>query len=67
VLASLIASCKDNGVEPWAYLRDIFTRMARQPSDDELKQLLPDRWLAVNPDHRWKIAEQRRQERTATL
>ena len=66
-LASLIASCKENGVEPWAYLRDVFTRMACQPSDDELNQLLPDRWLAHNSEHRWKIAEKRRHERTAKL
>ena len=67
ILASLIASCKENGVEPWAYLRDIFSQMAQQPGELELEQLLPDRWLAENPQHRWKIADQRRQERTATL
>ena len=66
-LASLIASCKENGVEPWAYLRDTFNRMACQPSDHELDQLLPDRWLANNPDHRWNIADQRSHERTATM
>jgi transposase len=67
ILASLVASCKDNGVEPWAYLRGVFARMARQPGDDELDQLLPERWLEAHPEHRWNIAETRRQERIAKL
>ncbi len=62
VLMSLIASCKDNRVEPWAYLRDLFTRL---PAAPELTTLLPDRWLAVHPQHRWHIADLRQQERTA--
>lgn len=63
VLTSLVASCKDNRVEPWAWLKDVLTRLAHQPSDCELEGLLPDRWLANNPQHRWHIADQREQER----
>jgi transposase len=65
VLASLVASCKNNLVEPWAYLRDLFGQMASQPTGDQLQELLPDRWLARNPRHRWEIAERRREERNA--
>jgi transposase len=67
VLASLIASCKENLVEPWAYLKDVLTRMPYQPSADELHALLPDHWLAANPQHRWDIAETRRDERERKL
>jgi hypothetical protein len=64
-LYSLIASCKANQVEPWAHLRDIFTRLPAMPTDDpeQFDQLLPDRWLQANPQHRWNIDEIRRQER----
>src|ERR687884_126875 len=30
ILFSLVASCKANQVEPWAYLRDIFTQLPLQ-------------------------------------
>lgn len=63
ILTSLVASCKNNFVEPWAYLKDIFDRLAGQPSKEELIQLLPDNWLIDNPKHRWEIADKRREER----
>ena len=63
ILTSLIASCKNNLVEPWAYLKDIFECMARGPSEAELTDLLPNVWLNANPDQRWEIAEIRRKER----
>lgn len=63
VLMSLVASCKANQVEPWAYLKDIFTRLPYGPEGDDLAALLPDRWLADNPAHRWHIAARRRAER----
>jgi transposase len=62
VLMSLVGSCKENQVEPWAYLRSIFTQL---PADPGLEQLLPDRWLADHPEHRWRIADQRKEERLA--
>jgi transposase len=61
-LMSLIASCKHNRVEPWAYLRDLFTRL---PAGAPLETFLPDRWLADHPQHRWTIADHREQERAA--
>ena len=59
-LISLVASCKANRVEPWAYLRDIFTRLPRGVDPNEL---LPDRWLEQHPTCRWNIADQRENER----
>ena len=63
VLTSLIASCKNNLVEPWAYLKDVFTQLAHQPSAEQIHELLPDPWLTANPNHRWEIAENRKNER----
>ncbi len=63
VLTSLIASCKNLEVEPWAYLRELLGQLAAKPSPAELVELLPDRWLQANPSHQWKIAQKRREER----
>ena len=77
VLYSLVSSAKANGVEPFAWLRDLFTRLpyyregeaftqaaADQPvTSAELDELLPDRWLQANPQCVWKIDEVRRAER----
>lgn len=62
-LMTLVASCKANRVEPWAYLQDIFTQL---PLGTDPEELLPDRWLKRNPNHRWNIADQREKERQKT-
>jgi transposase len=42
---SLIASCRRHQLDPFVYLRNLFTRLpAAKPSD--LRELLPDRWKA---------------------
>jgi transposase len=43
VLASLVASCKRHRVDPFAYLRDMLTRIAATPVS-QLDEFLPDRW-----------------------
>lgn len=62
ILLSLVASAKANQVEPWAWLRDLFTHLPATPAD-ALDHLLPDHWLATHPQHRWHIDALRRQER----
>lgn len=44
VLSTLIASCKRLHIEPFAYLRDLFTRISTHPHH-QLDDLLPDKWL----------------------
>jgi transposase len=39
--ASLIGSCKMNGVEPYAYLRDLFTKLANGHLDKNIDDLMP--------------------------
>ena len=43
---SLIGSATLNDVEPFAYLRDIFTRMPATPVS-QIEQFLPDRWTGL--------------------
>jgi len=46
VLSTLIASCKRLRVEPFSYLRDLFSRISSHPHN-RLDELLPDRWHAA--------------------
>lgn len=43
VLYSLVGSCRRSGLDPWAYLRDVLTRLPDWPTE-RLDELLPDRW-----------------------
>lgn len=77
VMYSLVSSAKASGVEPFAWLRDVFTQLPYyrdgeafgQAAQDlavtstELDDLLPDRWLEANPAHVWTIDKVRREER----
>jgi transposase len=46
VLISFTATCHRLGIEPWAYLQDVLTRLPRTDSE-HLAELLPDRWHAA--------------------
>jgi len=46
ILFSFIASCQRHEIDPYAYLRDVLTRLPATPVN-QLDQLLPDRWKAA--------------------
>jgi len=46
VLFSFTSTCQRLGVEPWAYLQDVLTRLPALPPEP-LDALLPDRWEAA--------------------
>jgi transposase len=46
VLLSFIATCKRCGVEPFAWFRDVLTRIATHPVN-RLAELLPHNWKAL--------------------
>lgn len=46
ILCSFTSTCQRLGVEPWAYLQDVLTRLPTMPAG-QLGDLLPDHWLAV--------------------
>ncbi len=48
VLCSLIETCKLNGVEPYAYLHDVLTRMVEGYPINRLAALLPWAWKTTN-------------------
>ena len=39
--ASLIGTAKMNGIEPYAYLKDLFTRLANGHLDKNIEELMP--------------------------
>jgi transposase len=45
--ASLIGTCKINGVEPYAYLLDLFTKLAHGHLDKNIDALMP--WVHAQP------------------
>ena len=77
VFYTLVSSAKANGVEPFAWLTDIYRKLpyhrsgeafaqakAKEPvTSDALDELLPDRWLQSNPKHVWTMDKVRRKER----
>jgi len=46
VLFSFASTCQRLGVEPWAYLQDVLSRLPTLPTE-RLAELLPDRWQAA--------------------
>jgi transposase len=50
VLFSFTSTCQRLGVEPWAYLQDVLTRLPTMPVG-QLGDLLPDRWQAARMAH----------------
>ena len=42
-LYSLIETAKANGLEPYAYLREVFTKLPLAATVDDIEALLPDR------------------------
>lgn len=45
--ASLIGTCKMNGVEPYAYMKDLFTKLANGHLDKDIDDLMP--WAYAQP------------------
>ena len=43
VVMSLVVSSKLNGHDPWAYLKDVLTRLPTHPNS-RIEELLPHRW-----------------------
>ena len=44
----LVQSAKMNGVEPWAYLRDVLARIHSHPNS-RIEELLPHCWKPAKP------------------
>jgi hypothetical protein len=51
----MTGSCKHHDIDPFAYLRDILSRLHSMPPG-QLDELLPDVWFASHPSARRKTA-----------
>jgi len=47
ILYSLVATCKEHGLDPWAYLRDVLARIPTHP-DQRRAELLPRYWKTAS-------------------
>jgi transposase len=47
VLMSLCTTCKNLGIDPQAYLRDVLDRISTHPAR-RIEELLPDRWQELH-------------------
>lgn len=46
IILSLIETCRRHGVEPFAYLRDVLSKLPTHPTD-RLLELVPDLWKTI--------------------
>jgi hypothetical protein len=44
ILYSIVVSCQRHGKDPYAYLRDVLTRLPAMTNQDDLATLTPARW-----------------------
>jgi len=49
IFASIVASCNRHGIDPFAYLKDVFSQLAAD-SQVDLEKLLPDKWQKERAD-----------------
>jgi hypothetical protein len=47
VLYTILAGAKRHRLEPWTYVRELLMRM--HADDDQLDEMLPDRWATQHP------------------
>jgi transposase len=47
ILYSLVGTCKEHGLDPWAYLRDVLARIPTHP-DSRRAELLPRHWTTAS-------------------
>lgn len=51
-LYSLVETAKANGLEPWAYLAEVFEKLPAAATDDDIEALLPWRVQLEGSPHR---------------
>lgn len=54
-LYSLVQTCKRHAIDPFEYLRDVFTRISGLPVS-RLSELLPDQWKALRDEAKLTLA-----------
>jgi transposase len=52
IIYSIVVSCQRHGKDPFAYLRDVLTRLPRMTNQDDLAALTPARWREVREPSR---------------
>ena len=45
---SIVGSCQRHGLDPFAYLKDVLSRLPAMTNQDDLAALTPERWKPVS-------------------
>lgn len=48
IIYSIVVSCQRHGIEPFAYIKDVLTRLPRLTNQDKLDDLLPSSWKPLS-------------------
>ena len=48
IIYSIVVSCQRHGIDPFAYLKDVLTRLPRMTNQDKLDDLLPSSWKPLS-------------------
>lgn len=65
ILYSFTSTCRRLHIDPSAYLNDIFKRLPTMP-EDQLPNLLPDRWIEKYPEHRLQLRANEAEQKART-
>ena len=47
ILYTIVEACRTRGIDPWAYLRDVLTRLPRM-TNRQIKEIVPAVWMKTN-------------------
>lgn len=47
VIYSIVVSCQRHGIDPFAYLKDVFSRLPSMTNQHDMSALLPEKWKPV--------------------
>jgi len=48
IIYSIVVSCQRHGIEPFAYIKDVLTRLPKMTNRDKLDDLLPSSWKPLS-------------------
>ena len=51
IIYSIVVSCQRHGIDPFAYLKDVLTRLPRMTNQDKLDDLLPSSWKPLSQSY----------------
>ncbi len=51
IIYSIVVSCQRHGIDPFAYIKDVLTRLPRMTNQEKLDDLLPSSWKPLSQSY----------------